>query len=47
MTVFRSGPFDQAISDAEKNQAKLGNDLDNKIQELITTYPELKSLTEE
>jgi len=46
MTLFRFGPFNQAISDAEKNQTKLGNDLDNKIQELIVTYPELKSLTE-
>lgn len=46
LTVFRSGPFNQAISDAEKNQMKLGNDLDSKIQELIRTYPELKSLTE-
>lgn len=46
MTIFRSGPFDQAISDAEKNQMKLGNDLDSNMQELIRIYPELKSLTE-
>lgn len=46
MTIFRSGSFDQAISDAEKNQMKLGNDLDSKIQELIKTYPALKPLTE-
>lgn len=46
LAIFRSGPFDQAISDAEKNQMKLGNDLDSKIQELIRAYPELKPLTE-
>ena len=46
LTLFRSGPINQTISDADKNKTRLGNVLDNKIQELITTYPELKSLTE-
>ena len=46
LTVFRSGPVNQTLSDAEKNQTRLGNVLDNKIQELILTYPELKPLTE-
>lgn len=45
MTVFRLGPINKTISDAEKNKTKLGNDLDSKIQELIRTYPELKPLT--
>jgi len=44
LTLFRSGPINQTISDADKNKTRLGNVLDNKIQELITTYPELKSL---
>ena len=40
LTLFRSGPVNQTISDADKNKTRLGNDLDNKMQELITTYPE-------
>ena len=46
LTLFRSGPVNQTISDADKNKTRLGNDLDNEIQELIRTYPELKSLIE-
>ena len=37
--LFRLGPVSPAISDAEKNQKKLGDDLENKMQELIKTYP--------
>lgn len=37
--LFRFGPVSPAISDAVKIKDKLGNDLDNKIQELIVTYP--------
>ncbi|MDP3792717.1 MAG: hypothetical protein Q8Q89_03220 [bacterium] len=44
LTLFRFGPVNQTISDADKNKTRLGNVLDNKIQELIVTYPELKSL---
>ena len=37
--LFRLGPVSPAISDAVKVKDKLGNDLDNKIQELIAAYP--------
>ena len=43
---FEFGNFNQAVSDKEQELAKRGNDLDSKIQGLIKTYPELKSLTE-
>ena len=43
---FKSGGFDQALSDQEQEQARRGNDLDSKMQELIKTYPELKPLTQ-
>ena len=43
---FEFGNFNQAVSDKEQELARRGNDLDSKIQELIRTYPELKSLTE-
>src|SRR3989344_2467513 len=40
LTLFRSGPVNQTISDADKNKTRLGNVLDSKMQELITMYPE-------
>ena len=43
---FKSGDFDQALSDKEQEQARRGNDLDSKMQELIKTYPELKPMTQ-
>lgn len=46
ISSFKSGGFDQTLNEKEQEQARRGNDLDSKIQELIKTYPDLKSLTE-
>ena len=37
--LFRFGPVSPAISDTVKVKDKLGNDLDNKMEELIRMYP--------